>query len=409
MRYAPFLILVVVVVIVAVALAGGNDRKKIVTPPPNAENVPVQYQQAQAAGALGQYTWQDHCDKTTGRVAVPMLDPAPCVPKFTGDNGGATSLGVTADTIRIGYYVAKPDPLYDFVLKQAGAYDPPDQIAATAIGYAQILASQYELYGRKIQMIRIDGSGPQTDGNAAKIDADKAAKQFKVFAVVGGPAQTPAFAQELAANHVLCIGTCIIAQPERFYSEHSPYMWPVGPSPEQSSAMLVEFLKKQLIGKDAIYAGDPAFRNKTRTFALLTYDTPDGQFKAAWDHFEQILKDAGVNIVLHKSYFLDVNALAQTGHDVGVALKRANATSVIFTGDPIIPKYFTDEADTQGYFPEWIMAGTVFADTSVFARTFDQKEWAHAFGLQLTPARVNKEQNNAYLLYKWWFGTAPPA
>ena len=62
----------------------------------------------------------------------------------------------------------------------------------------------------------------------------------------------------------------------------------------------------------------------------------------------------------------------------------------------------------QGYFPEWVMAGTVLADTVVFARTFDQKQWKHAFGLQLTPARVPKPEQDSYTLHEWWFGTQPP-
>jgi len=48
-----------------------------------------------------------------------------------GDNGGATSPGLTATTIKIGYYAAKPDPLYDPILKAAGAYDSPENSALT--------------------------------------------------------------------------------------------------------------------------------------------------------------------------------------------------------------------------------------------------------------------------------------
>ena len=45
---------------------------------------------------------------------MPILNPAPCVPKFAGDNGGAIAApAVTADTIRIGYYIAKSDPQQD--------------------------------------------------------------------------------------------------------------------------------------------------------------------------------------------------------------------------------------------------------------------------------------------------------
>jgi hypothetical protein len=55
------------------------------------------------------------------------------------------------------------------------------------------------------------------------------------------------------------------------------------------------------------------------------------------------------------------------------------------------------------------MAGTVLADTAVFGRSFDQSQWAHAFGLQLTPARVPEAQNPAYNLTKWYFGVPPAA
>jgi len=215
-RYAPIIAVVVVVAIVAIALAvsSKDDKKPAVatgggggsTP---ASDVPVQYAAAKQAGTLANYTWQDHCDATTGLVAMPILNPAPCVPK---DGGSApTALAppaVTADTIRIGYYIAKPDPVQDGLLKAAGAYDPPANVEQTYKDYVQMFASQYQLWGRKIQLVKVEGTGLATDEVAAKADADKAAKQLHLFAVMGGPAQAESFSAELAANHVLCIGTC---------------------------------------------------------------------------------------------------------------------------------------------------------------------------------------------------------
>jgi hypothetical protein len=412
-RYAPFIAILVVIAIVAIALAvsGGDDNKATVAPNGEApaSDVPIQYPAAKKAGTLANYTWQDNCDKTTGRVAMPILAPAPCVPKYSGDNGGAVAPpAVTGDTIRVGYYISKADPQQDALLQIAGAYDPPARIEQAYKDYARMFASQYQLWGRKIQLVKVQGTGLQTDEVAAKADADKAAKQLKVFAVIGGPTQAQSFSAELAANHVLCVGTCLLAAPQRFYQEHSPYIWPVGPSPEQTSHMLISFIKQQLAGKPAQYAGDPAFKTKTRTFALLSYDTPDGRYKASWDNMVKQLKDSGIPLLLHKNYFLDITQLAQTGHDVAVALKQANATDVIFTGDPIMPRFFTQEATAQNYRPEWIMAGTVLADTSVFGRTFDQSQWAHAFGLQLTPTRVVQSKNQAYTVHQWYFGTKPP-
>ncbi|MDQ1458426.1 MAG: hypothetical protein QOH28_4046 [Actinomycetota bacterium] len=414
-RYAPFIVIVVVIAIVAIALAVSNkdDKKTAITPGGNAapaSDVPIQYQAAQKAGTLAKYTWQDNCDPATGRVAMPLLSPAPCVPKYDGNNSGAIAAPqVTADTIRIGFYLSKPDPVTDGLLKATGTYDTPAKVAATIKDYVQLFQSQYQLWGRKIELVKIQGTGAGDDEVAAKADADKAAKQLHVFAVIGGPIQAQSFSGELAANKVLCVGTCSIAAPQRFIQEHSPYIWPVGPSPEQTSQMLVSFIKAQLVGKPAQYAGDPSFRTKTRTFAFLSYDTKDGRFKASWDNMVQLLKDAGVSLKLHKTYFLDFNALTQNAHDIAVALKQANATSVIFTGDPLMPSFFTKEATAQNYHPEWIMAGTVLADTSVFGRSFDQSQWAHAFGLELTPARVVQSKNQAYTVHQWYFGTKPPS
>ena len=149
-RYAPFIAIVVVIAIVAIVLAvnGGNDKKTSVTPGSTAtpaSAVPIQYQAAKKAGTLDKYTWQEHCDPTTGRVAMPVLYPAPCVPKFTGDNGGVIAApAVTADTIRIGYYIAKPDPQQDALLQAAGAYDPPANIEQTYKDYMQMFASLYQ-------------------------------------------------------------------------------------------------------------------------------------------------------------------------------------------------------------------------------------------------------------------------
>jgi Periplasmic binding protein len=410
-RYAPFIAVVAIVAIVAIVLSTRDNGKKkgvAVSGASSASNVPIFYSEAKADGTLDKYTWQDHCDKDTGNLAIPIVGPPPCVPKFSGDNGGATSVGVTADTIRIGYYMAKPDPAFDALTKAAGAYDTPASIEQTVKNYVQIFANMYELYGRKIQLVRIDGTGALNDEVAARADAKKAAADH-VFAVIGGPAQAKSFSEELAANKILCVGTCIIAQPERYIRDNSPYLWTTNPSPEQTTTMTVEFIKKQLAGKNAEFAGSPALQQQKRKFALLTYDTPDGQFTSSQQFFEKKMRDAGLDVVGHVYYYLDLAKMQSDARTIATKLKSTGATSVVFTGDPLLPQFFTKEATKQGYFPEWIMSGTVLADTNVFARTFDQQQWKHAFGLQVIPARLPKDKTYYYTVHQWWFGTPPPA
>src|SRR5438309_207141 len=84
---------------------------------------------------------------------------------------------------------------------------------ATVKGYVSVFNAVAELYGRKVELVKLSGTGTSTDEAAARADALKA-KDLGVFAVIGGPSQAKGFSAELAANHILCIGSCIVAQPQ---------------------------------------------------------------------------------------------------------------------------------------------------------------------------------------------------
>jgi hypothetical protein len=417
-RYAPLIAVVVVIAIVAVVIGVVHDNKKSKSSPvtantnakgqSNFSDVPIFYNEAKKAGTTAKYTWPS-CDTSTGTIAIPTLLPPPCTPAASGasaPNGGATSRGVTANTIKVGYFSAKPDPTVDALLKAAGAYDAPTASAQAYKDYTAIYQGVYNLYGRKVQLVKINGTGSSTDEVAAKADADQAAAEG-VFAVMGGPGQAQSFEAELARKHILCIASCVSAAPASTLAQDAPYLWSAGPTPEQTALMTTELIKTQLVGKDAVYGG-PAVKSKPRAFALLSYDTPDGVYKAPWDQFYKDLQAAGAPTVGHVSYFLNLASLASDARTIATKLKSTGATTIVFTGDPIFPEYLTKAMTEQNYFPEWVMAGTVLADTNVFARTFDQQQWQHAFGLQLIPARLPKAQQDAYTLHQWWFGTPPP-
>ena len=61
-------------------------------------------------------------------------------------------------------------------------------------------------------------------------------------------------------------------------------------------------------------------------------------------------------------------------------MKEAGVTTIIISTDPLIPANITKEATAQNYFPEWVIGPSVLADTTIFGRTFDQEQWAHALG-----------------------------
>ncbi|HEX4491588.1 MAG TPA: hypothetical protein VH914_10315 [Acidimicrobiia bacterium] len=411
-RYAPFLAIAVVIVLVAVFLGGrksnkSDDNTKSSNRGGSKSELPITYAAAKDASTTSSYTWQSTCDPKTGKVAIPILQAAPCVPAFHGANGGATAPGVSSTSINIVFYVAKPDPQTDALTRSVGAYDSPDQQVQGVRDYIKIFAATHELYGRKINLELLHGTGTATDATAARADAIKAATELHAFAVLNGPTQTNAFADELTNRGVMCIGNCLIAQPHSFYEQH-PGLFGAGPTADQPADDTLELIKKQLAGKDAVYAGDSSFQHTTRKFALLSYDTPDGQFKPIWDSFSNSMKAQGTPLTTHVSYFLNLTTAQDDARTIITKLKSSGATSVIFSGDPLLPKYFTAEATKQHYFPEWIISGTVYADTDVFARGYDQTQWKHAFGIGIVGAQFPETQHDDYQLHEWYFGTPPP-
>ena len=409
-RYAPFIAVVAVIAIVVgvlVATSGsGSKKKQPGTTTAVASKAPwPSYSEAQAANTVSKYTWDSNCNTATGLVKLPSWDGPPCMAAFSGDNGGATAPGVTKDTIRIAYYSAPPDPSADALAKSVNAYDSPEQVGATNLGFLEAFAKRVQLYGRKVQLVKLQGTGTSNDEQKAQADA-QTAKSLNVFAVLGGPSQTVSFSQTLANEGILCIGSCLISRPGAFYKANSPYIWP-GIEPDQTSTFNTEFVKKQLANKDAIYAGDAKFRKEKRTFAILSYDN-QGAFKPVWDAWKKKLEAAGVPIKGQVTYLLNIPTVQSDAQSFVQQLKAIDATTVLFTGDPFTPIYITKEATKQGYFPEWVMAGTVFADTSVFGRQYDPKQWAHAFGMSLIPPRIPVTQSRYYAIYTDCGKTAAP-
>ena len=70
----------------------------------------------------------------------------------------------------------------------------------------------------------------------------------------------------------------------------------------------------------------------------------------------------------------------------GKALPAAVVEQIIdivemLAGDPVAPRDFTNAATDQEYFPEWFLSASTLSDISAFARTYNQDQWQHAFGI----------------------------
>jgi hypothetical protein len=403
-RYGPLIGVVVVVAIIAVIVAattgGDSGGKKAAVSAGSAGKPPTLFSKDSNTD------WGPNCDPRTGKVAIPSVYSPPCVEPFKGDNGGATAPGITRDSITLAIYVSQNDPLQQAFVSSAGANVTPDTNADQSAEFARLYERHFEMYGRKLNIVKYQANGGPTDEAAAKADAIKIATDIKPFAVFGGPLQTQAFADELAARKILCIGTCPGTFPENFVRPRIPYIWETGPLSSQASALSAELIGKELAGSNASHGGDDV-KNKPRVFGVLHYDTPDGQYTDSYRTFVQALAKYDVHPAKDVAFTLDLNRAAELARSAIAQLKSAGVTSVIVNADPIMPAYFTKEATRQGYFPEWVLGPSLFVDTAVFGRTYDQQQWAHAFGVSFLAPRGVQATQNAYNLYKWEYGREP--
>ena len=113
-RWGPIIGIVVVAAIVAALVIGGggddeesddggdsgpNEEATEVTTEDGDPIYPFSWADGEASELTDELEWGDRCDTERGTVAIPDLPAAPCYLPFEGDNGGATDVGVTADTI----------------------------------------------------------------------------------------------------------------------------------------------------------------------------------------------------------------------------------------------------------------------------------------------------------------------
>jgi hypothetical protein len=369
---------------------------------------PFSWADGEASGLTGDLDWGDRCDTERGTVAVPDVGAAECYLPFEGDNGGETDQGVTADTIKIVRYLGPDeDPVLNYITDAVQVDDTNAEWMETEDGLVTMLQTYHETYGRTVEVEYYVSEGLATDATTARADAVKIAEDMKPFMVWGGPILTEAFGDELAARGIQCISCAAGNQEER--EERAPYGIDLGLTNEQARAHNVEVISKQVAGRPAEFAGDPALQDKERTFAYLHIETTDPESAEDAEATVAALEDAGVEIAENIPYALDPNTLQETAVNAIARMKEAGVTTVIFAGDPVAPREFTKAATTQDYFPEWFLNLSALVDTNVFARTYDQEQWRHAFGLTALSARVDPEKDGAEFLYEWFHGEPPAA
>jgi hypothetical protein len=304
-------------------------------------------------------------------------------------------------------YIPDPaiDPVGASLIAGAGANLDPAVAMETMRDYAEVFNVVFETCGRRVDLEFYTGTGAADDQTAARADAVAIAEQ-EPFAVLGGPLQVQAaFSEELAAQDVISIP--VQPLPQSITVDNYPLIWGVI-TPTQAATLAAEAIANMAGPGPAELAGDPALQGEDRAYAVVHYDTADGSYEESFDALRDGLADGGIELTTDIPFLLNPNQAQEDARTMIARLKEAGVTTVIFTGDFLMPQFLTTEATAQDYFPEWILGPNLLADTAIFGRSYDQQQWANGFAIGYAGTPGKTEDGTAYDVYTWAYGGEEP-
>lgn len=346
------------------------------------------------------------CTAGARQVSWSKWTPA-CEGRWSGNNGGATSHGVTATTITMSYRISNSQ---EGAALQAIAGAGASDVSETAYEhdlrvYINYFNTQFELYGRKVVLKPFNGQGDYLqeyqgqDIPGAQADAQSAYSlgAFGDMSMSELITTTP-YAQALAANRVMSFGGAPASQST--YSAMQPYGWNPLAVIDLLGTWMGNLTCQRLNGLPAIFS--PSVATKQRVFGLLQPDTPD--FNEVGDIVVHLLSGCRAPLAERIRYSPNLSQQSQDMSNAMIQLQSKGVTTVLCLCDGTGNILATDAASSQNYTPEWVTNGIADEDSQRFAK--DESDHAispngAAYGFQSDEAlRVYKlaDPSNAHQL-----------
>lgn len=330
----------------------------------------------------------------------------PCTPAFSGNNGGATSPGVTATSIELVYYRPQENQAVDAALQTQGLYASPTDEKAAVSKFVDWANKSFEFFGRKIHLDYYQGNCAYAPVDAACLrnEAGTVVSQFHPFAIVWATQVAPEFFDEYSRRGVVNMGGWHFD--DSFSTQRRPYHYDVFMGGTFQSSLTGEFWCKDLAGRPARFAGT-TLKTKTRKAAVLVPDSPT--FASTGQELANNIKACDNNGAEVVTYSQDTSTAAEQATGQVAKLKGDGVTSILCVCDPIAPSYFTKAATSQAFFPEHVIVGSGLIDYDPLGRLYDSQQWAHAFGLSDLTNPVAFESSDAAVAWRLAGGPGSPA
>jgi hypothetical protein len=309
----------------------------------------------------------NRCVGTPPRQTEDPQSP-PCIAFFEGDNGGATSKGVTANEIRV--------------------------VVPTSFTFAEDMAAhfntRYELYGRSIRVIPLDKSG---DMIADAIAADQEHDAFASLLYGDAGGQESVYYDELARRGIVSANGNPSSADEADLAAHHPFQWSYLPTYDVMARAKADWVCSSLKGKQAVHAGGQE-QTRQRAFAVVRTVEPNG----AGPDVTPLLAgldgcgiDVGEVLEMVRQSGDDAAGLRQA-QDVVLKLRTRGITSVICECHTQSSGFYLyPQSTSQGYFPEWLFGTYMYQAEDTHVQLYaDGAQMEHTFG------------------HGWWSKQLPP-
>lgn len=323
-----------------------------------------------------------HC--VNGRQFTVLILNPPCYPAFTGDNGGATSVGVTSDAVRVMWFELRRNPQVDAILRTQGLSASSEEVDDYYEHVVAFLNANYEFYGREIEFIRFRSSCPETPTDVPLcIEEARRAMEMEPFIIFEASPLYPAVHDEFARAGFISLGGWHFES--SFFTQRRPYRYDVFMNGSDTADLLAEFYCKNMAGRGATHSGQvihPTIgaRGTPRKVGFLVQDD-DARIKAANRFVDTVNRCNGNEAdAVAVKYSTDIERVQENADGLTVKLIEEGVTTVVCSCDTIAPIFLLPAFTGAGYFPEHLLPGSGLSDDDAIGRMFEPGQWVHAFG-----------------------------
>jgi hypothetical protein len=314
-----------------------------------------------------------HC--VLGRQFDPAIDyfAPPCVATVGRNATGATYSGVTGKTIKIVNYYPQGNAAVDASEKLQGLYVSIAQQRQWDAAAQDFINSHYELYGRKVSIATVQGTcgvfPPDTACLRNEMHAIVAAEHPFMFRWITPLTSAPF--DELSSMGVINVGGLMFT--DSFSKARRPYHWDVHESGTKVADAFGQLWCSSLRSSPAAYS--PAtgkvgsVNGSPRVLGIIGTNDPENILMR--QEVDRVLHTCGSSVAHTYDASNDIStAAAQKSAAIAAMRSSPSATTVLCLCNPVGASYVYQEEQQDSYYPENLVAGTVYIDNDDSGQSF---------------------------------------